>query len=76
MREIEKVECLEQLGALFKEKRLRREMTQLQIAEIVGISQAHYSLIENGKRDAEFVTIIKICQVLHIDLTGFVNSYM
>lgn len=76
MRDIEKMECLEQLGALFKEERTRRGLTQSQVADKTGLKQAHYSMIENGKRDAEFVTIVKICQVLHIDLTAFIASYM
>ncbi len=76
MREIEKIECLAKLGALLKEERKRHGLTQNEVAEKVGIRQAHYSMIETGKRDAEFVTIVKICQTLHIDLTAFISSYL
>jgi len=76
MKEIEKIECLTKLGALFKEERKRRGLTQNEVAEKAGIKQAHYSMIETGKRDAEFVTIVKICQTLHIDLTAFISNYL
>ena len=76
MREIEKNECLGRLGSLCREERLRLGLTQFEVAEKVGIAQAHYSMIENGRRDAEFVTIVKICRTLRIDLTAFVSSYL
>lgn len=76
MREIEKNQCLEALGSIMREERTRRGLTQNEVATKIGINQAHYSMIENGKRDAEFVTIVKICQTLHIDLTAFVASYL
>ena len=76
MKEIEKMECLKQLGALFGSERKRLGLTQVQVAGKVGIAQAHYCMIEQGKRDAEFVTIVKICKVLDVDLTAFISNYL
>lgn len=76
MKEIEKMECLKQLGSLFILERKRLGLTQVQVASKVGIAQAHYCMIELGKRDAEFVTIVKICKVLDVDLTAFISDYL
>ena len=77
MRDIEKMECLEQLGKAIKEKRIEMGMTQKQVCELVGLpSQGHYSQIEAGQRDAEFVTLVKICRLLNIDLNAIIASYM
>jgi transcriptional regulator with XRE-family HTH domain len=76
MIETEKSTCLEKLGEVFREKRTEKSLNQSDVAEMVGISQAHYSMIENGKRDAEFVTIAKICKVLRVDLTAFISRFI
>lgn len=77
MREIEKTECLELLGSTIKEKRIEKGYTQKQVCEIIGLpSQGHYSQIEGGQRDAEFVTVVKICRLLEIDLNAIIASYM
>lgn len=76
MVDMDKTACLEKLGELFRDTRNELKLTQVQVAGLVGISQGHYCQIENGQRDAEFVTIVKICQTLHVDLTAFISEYM
>lgn len=76
MVDIEKTACLVKLGEVFREERTRRGLYQSDVAEQVGIKQAHYSMIENGLRDAEFVTIVKICKLLQVDLTAFIENYL
>lgn len=77
MREIEKAECLERLGKTIKGKRIEKGYTQKQVCELVGLSsQGHYSQIEAGQRDTEFVTVVKICRILDIDLNALIASYM
>jgi transcriptional regulator with XRE-family HTH domain len=73
---IEKTACLEKLGGLFRERRTELGLFQSEIADRVGISQGHYSMIENGQRDAEFVTVVKICQILRVDLNAFISDYL
>ena len=40
----------EQIGKILRKMRLAKDITQLQIAEIIGTTQANYSLFEKGKR--------------------------
>lgn len=74
MSKIDKSQCLEVLGQEIRCHRKSKGLLQREVADKVGITQAHYSMIESGKRDAEFVTIVKICKTLGIDLNNVINS--
>lgn len=73
---LDKAACLKKLGEAFREERTKKGLYQSDVAEQVGIRQSHYSMIENGLRDAEFVTIVKICKLLQVDLTAFIENYL
>lgn len=75
MVEIDKKACLKALGELLRAERNNRSLTQAEVAELAGITQCRYSLIENGKRDTEFVVIMKVCKVLNINLSEFIENY-
>jgi len=51
-------------GSQFKKLRIDAGLTQRQLAQLVGISQAHIAKIENGKVDPRLSTVNKILQVL------------
>jgi len=51
-------------GFTIKKLRIEAELTQRQLAELAGISQAHIAKIEKGKVDPRLSTINKILQVL------------
>jgi predicted transcriptional regulator len=51
-------------GVMLKKLRLEAELTQRQLAELVGISQAHIAKIEKGKVDPRLSTVNRILQVL------------
>ena len=46
--------------------RKRRKMTQLQLAELVGIDRSHISAIELGNVGVYFDVIFKLCEVLGV----------
>ena len=49
-------------------ERLRKKYTQEKLAELSGISQKYLNLIEKGKVNPTILVIIKLCQILKIDL--------
>lgn len=46
--------------------RKRHKMTQLQLAELVGIDRSHISAIELGNVGVSFDVIFKLCEVLGV----------
>ena len=46
--------------------RKRRKMTQLQLAELVGIDRSHISAVELGNVGVSFDVIFKLCEVLGV----------
>ena len=46
--------------------RKRRKMTQLKLAELVGIDRSHISAIELGNVGVSFDVIFKLCEVLGV----------
>jgi len=52
-----------------KELRLKRGMTQRQLAEKVGVTQQHIAAYENGVNDITNMTLgkaLRICDALHV----------
>ncbi len=78
MKKIENSECLIGFGNFIKEGREKRDMLQSEVATQIGISQPYYSMIEKGtkERNVDLVLALKICQVLKLDINGFIKQYM
>lgn len=60
-------------------RRIRKKRgykTQKDLAEVVGMSQTHYSNIENGNRMARGDQALKIAIVLEIPLERFYEQYI
>jgi predicted transcriptional regulator len=51
-------------GSHFKKLRVNAQLTQRELARLVGVSQAHIARIENGKVDPRLSTVNRILQVL------------
>jgi len=58
----------EAVGGILSAERDRAQLTQTQLAELVGISQQWVSLIERGKVNANFATVQRIFEVLGREL--------
>ena len=46
--------------------RKRKKLTQLQLAELVGVDRSHISAIELGKVGVSFDVIFRLCDVLEV----------
>lgn len=57
-----------QLGALIQTTRLRRNMTQQQLASLIGKQQKTISAIENGSEGTKLDTLLSVIAVLDLDL--------
>jgi HTH-type transcriptional regulator/antitoxin HipB len=57
-----------QLGALIQTARLRRNMTQQQLASLIGKQQKTISAIENGSEGTKLDTLLRVIAILDLDL--------
>jgi len=55
---------LDLLGYAIKEARKKRNLTQEQLGELVGVKKSQISKIENSATDARFATILKVFKAL------------
>jgi transcriptional regulator with XRE-family HTH domain len=56
------------LGDALRFFRVRREMTQADLAEASGISISYISLVERDKRDASMKTVMRFANALQVPL--------
>ena len=61
------------LGALIREQRRARQMTQAELAEAVGVGQPSVSNWENGTDFPQMETLMRIGKILAIDWAAVVN---
>ncbi len=57
-----------QLGALIQSERLRRNMTQQQLANLIGKQQKTISAIENGSDGTKLDTLLTLIAKLNLDI--------
>jgi transcriptional regulator with XRE-family HTH domain len=76
MKNIENSECLVGFGQFLKEARLKRDMYQREVAQLAGIAQEYYSLIERGKRNVDFILAVTLCKILRVDINDFIKQHM
>jgi transcriptional regulator with XRE-family HTH domain len=56
------------VGARIREWRLRRELSQAEVARLAGITQASLSNYENGKRDLPLTTLLGVARALNVSV--------
>ena len=64
------IRSADQLGALIREERIRRNLTQQELAHLTGTGQKTISRIENGNEGATLETLFKLLAVLQLQI-GF-----
>lgn len=55
--------------------RLKKRLSQEKLAEMIDISTKYLNMIENRKANPTIVIVIKICQVLEIDLNSIYPAF-
>ena len=55
------------LGKILQEERKAKKISQEKLAKLTGLDRTFISLIENGKRNPTFTTILKICSALELE---------
>jgi HTH-type transcriptional regulator, competence development regulator len=58
-------------GKRLKELRLKKKLSQLDVEIASGINRTEISKIENGLKNIEFYTIIKLAEALEIEIIDF-----
>lgn len=60
---------LKSLGKNIKERRRKCDLTQEQLAELCEFDPTYISLLERGKRNPPFSTLLKIAEHLNCDVS-------
>ena len=56
------------LGAAIREERKRKGLTQLELAQYCGVGLNFVSCVERGKETAEIGKVMRLCQMLGIEI--------
>lgn len=64
-------EKLKKLGKNVKIERIRNDYSQEQLAELLSVSPRTISLIENGLQHPKFFLMVRIAEVLNVDINIF-----
>ena len=67
-------EIKNQIGIFFKLYRLRKGLSQFQVATEIDLSKDYIGRIERGKTNPTIEIIIAICNFLEIDLIGLFSK--
>ncbi len=62
------------LGLNIRAERNRKNLTQFQLAELVGISESTISLIERGLQTPSIFLVYNIAKVLFIDINELLKN--
>lgn len=62
-------------GKILQEERKAKKLSQEKLAKLTGLDRTFISLIENGKRNPTFSTILKICSALEIEPSELFSIY-
>lgn len=65
---------LKTLGINIKSARLKKSISQEELAELVGISLASMSLIETGKQNTAALNLIDIAKALNVSIDNLTND--
>lgn len=64
------------LSSLLRQIRLDSGLTQLQLAEKIGVTQSYVSKYENGEQRLDLIELEAVCKATGISLIRFVERYL
>lgn len=64
-----------ELGARLKEKRKAAKLTQTDIANKIGITQAGYAFYENGRNEPDIETLRKLADLFETSVDFLIGRY-
>ena len=67
------IELLQILAAKIKEYRIKKNMTQEQLADACGFDRTYISMLERAKRNPSYLNLYKICKGLEINIKEIVS---
>lgn len=68
-----KNELLKKFGKNVKIERIKKDLTQEQLAELVGVSQNYVACIEIGKQNMSLGKILELANFLNVDIHDLLN---
>ena len=71
---MDKKEIIKRVAETIRIERLRKKLSQQDLAEMVGISTKYLNLIENEKSNPTVVIVVQICLALDINLDKLLKS--
>ena len=63
-------------AAIAHEKRLKSNITQARLSEMVGITDVYLRCIESGKNAPNWIVWLKLCTVLKVDIFEIQRKYI
>ena len=66
-------EIIKQIAFNIKIERMRQNLTQFQLAEMIEVHEKYIGKIEAGKQNITIRTLIKLSKALNVDLDKFMK---
>ena len=70
---MDKVTLLKKFGKNVKIERIKKDLTQEQLAEIMNVSQNYIANIERGKANMSLVKIYELSNYLNVNIKTLIN---
>jgi transcriptional regulator with XRE-family HTH domain len=70
---MDKKELLKKFGKNVKIERIKKDLTQEQFAEILGVSANYIAYIENGRQNMSLGKILELANTFNIDIGKLLN---
>lgn len=66
----------QEFAAIAHEKRLKNEITQEKLSEMIGITEVYLRCIETGKNVPNWIIWLKLCTALGVDISEIQRKYI